>query len=295
MTLHGIDVDCVEIEAQVPAAAEFFRSENQGVLGHPRFHLILDDARSWLRVAPVRYDVIVTDCTNIQYRSNGDLYTVDYFRLCRDRLTAGGLAAAWVPANGIREADLRTVLRSFREVFPDTSVWFMNTLPSDFLIVVGTPGVPDIDLDRWRQRMQQPGVREDLAALGLADPCRLLYTFLAAEEDLTAYLGPGPVNTDDRPVLSYTTYGATFRRTIADNLVNLAACRKDVRRYVRHPASEELMLRHYTASNQAILGHVACWMGAEEGALTQYVQGAQLLPGDAAFRGLVGATYFRLK
>ncbi|HEV3256452.1 MAG TPA: fused MFS/spermidine synthase, partial [Gemmataceae bacterium] len=97
MTLHGIDVDCVEIEAAVPAAGECFRSQNAGVLAHPHFRLIVDDARSWLRVAPVRYDVIVTDCTNIQYRSNGDLYTVDYFRLMRKRLAPGGLAAAWVP------------------------------------------------------------------------------------------------------------------------------------------------------------------------------------------------------
>src|SRR5262249_13658606 len=123
MTLHGVDVDCVEIEAKVPAAADCFTSENHGVRSHPRFRLVLDDARGWLRVAPVHYDVIVTDCTNIQYRSNGDLYTVEYFRLMKDRLGAGGVAAAWVPANGIRDADLRTLIRSFREVFPHASVW----------------------------------------------------------------------------------------------------------------------------------------------------------------------------
>ena len=59
----------------------------------------------------MRYDVIVTDCTNIQYRSNGDLYTVDYFALLKDRLTEDGVAAAWVPANGIADRDLKTLLR----------------------------------------------------------------------------------------------------------------------------------------------------------------------------------------
>ena len=48
--------------------------------------------------------------------------------------------AAWVPANGIHEADLKVLLRSFRAVFPHTSVWFMNSLSTDFLIVVGTHG-----------------------------------------------------------------------------------------------------------------------------------------------------------
>src|SRR5262249_4019868 len=186
MTLHGVDVDCVEIEGHVPGAAALFRSENHGVLEHPRFHLILDDARSWLRVAPVRYDVIVTDCTNIQYRSNGDLYTTDYFNLMKERLEEGGLAAAWVPANGIREEDLKTLLRSFRAAFAHTSVWYMNTLPTDFLIVVGTAGRPDIDLVELRRRMARPGVAEDLAAGGLARPWRLRAVLLTARGRLGA-------------------------------------------------------------------------------------------------------------
>jgi spermidine synthase len=294
MTQHGIAVDCVEIEARVPAAAAWFGSENHDVLTHPRFHLQLDDARSYLRVTPRRYDVIVTDCTNIQYRSNGDLYTVDYFRLMQDRLTANGVAAAWVPANGIRDADLRTLLRSFHALFPHTSVWFMNTLPTDFLIVVGTPGVLDIDLEQVRRRMQAPGVAEDLAAVGFTDPCRLAYTFVTAEDNLVAYLGDGPLNTDDRPVLSYSTYGASFQLTVPGNLVRLLNHREDVARYLRHAPDEETLMRHYAASTESILGHIAHLVGSEAGALAQYVRGAKLLPDDAALRALVGHTFARL-
>jgi spermidine synthase len=291
MTLYGIAVDCVEIERAVPAAARHFYSENQGVLGHPRFRLVVDDARSWLRVAPAAYDVIVTDCTNIQYKSNGDLYTVEYFRLMKDRLTARGVAAAWVPANGIDGTDLKTLLRSFREVFPHTSIWFMNTLATDFLIVVGTPGELTIDLDQWRERMSRPGVREDLAAVGLADPCRLAYTCLAGGADLDAYLGTGPLNTDDRPVLSYSTYGATFRATIASNLVDLLACGGDAARFVRSPGPAGTMLRHYAASTEAVLGHISYQTGRQSEALAHYLKGARLLDTDPAFRQLVVATY----
>jgi hypothetical protein len=273
----------------------YFLSENHAIRSHPRFRLIVDDARSWLRVAPERYDVIATDCTNIQYRSNGDLYTVDYFRSMKDRLTPDGLAAAWVPANGISSDDLKTLLRSFREVFPHTSVWFMNSLATDFLIVVGTPGVLDIDLDRLRQRMLQPGVYEDLQIAGLADPCRLLFTFLGGEEDLTAYLGSGPRNTDDRPVLSYSTYGSNFQLTIAGNLLCLLSCRGDVGRFVKHPASKGTMLRHYTASNELVLGHIAHLVGAEQAALRYYARGVQLLPDDPDLKELVVTAYFALR
>jgi spermidine synthase len=295
MTLHGIDVDCVEIERAVPAAAPLFRSENEGVLADPHFRLVVDDARSWLRVAPTRYDVIVTDCTNIQYRSNADLYSVEYFRLMRDRLGQGGVAAAWVPANGIDPADLKTLLRSFQTAFPHTSVWFMNTLATDFLIVVGTADPLAIEANRLAARMAAPMVRRDLEAVGLAEPCRLLYTFLAADADLAAFVGPGPLNTDDRPLLAYTTYGASFRGTIAANLSGLLTCRRDVGRYVRHAPPEVDMLRHYAASNEALMGHVAHQAGAEAEALGHYLRGARLLPADAALRELVATSYYRLR
>jgi pimeloyl-ACP methyl ester carboxylesterase len=145
MTLHGVAVDCVEIEGRVRAAAEHFPSENANVWTHPRFRLVLDDARSWLRVADVRYDVIVTDCTNIQYRSNGDLYTVDYFRLLRDRLTPDGLAAAWVPANGIRDADLRTLLRSTDQLIRAVFVDEFGDLEKDEALLAEWSPLRDVD------------------------------------------------------------------------------------------------------------------------------------------------------
>src|SRR5262249_35156528 len=163
------------IERAVSTAAPQFVSENHDIFNQPRFRLVVDDARSWLRVAPANYDVIVTDCTNIQYKSNGDLYTVEYFQLMKDRLTQDGLAAAWVPANGIDPRDLKTLLRSFRHVFPHTSVWFMNTLATDFLIVVGTPERLHIDMERLRERMADRAIHADLETVDLADPCRLLY------------------------------------------------------------------------------------------------------------------------
>jgi spermidine synthase len=294
MTLHGIDVDCVEIEAAVPGAAELFSSENHGVRGYPHYRLVIDDVRSWLRVSPVQYDVIATDCTNIQYRSNGDLYTVDYFRLMKRRLTPDGLATAWVPANGIDEADLKTLLRSFRQVFPHTSIWYMNSLPTDFLIVIGSPGPLNIDLEALRRRMRQPEIARDLETVGLSDPCRLLYTFLAADGDLNAYLGTGPLNTDNRPVLSYTTYGATFRSTAGKNLVQLLACRSDVGRFVSHPAPGETMLRYYVATNESVLGHIDLLDGTVRDALSHYLTGARLLPSDRALQGLVYTAYARL-
>jgi len=179
-------------------------------------------------------------------------------------------------------------------VFPHMSIWYMNTRSTDFLIVVGTPGILNIDLDSLRRRMLMPAVAQDLSSVGLADPCRLLYTFVAADEDLSAYLSGDALNTDDRPILAYSTYGACFRATIVSNLLRLLPCRSDVARFVQHAAPTETMMRHYAASKEAILGHIAHLAGAERAALARYRKGAQLLPGDKALEELVRAASGRL-
>jgi spermidine synthase len=290
MSLHGIDVDCVEIEACVPAAADHFASENHGILQHPQYRLVVDDARSWLRVAPEPYDVIVTDCTNIQYRSNADLYTTNYFDLMHQRLSADGVAAAWVPANGIDSSDLKTLLRSFRSVFPHTSVWYMNTLPTDFLIVIGTPRPLRLDLSSWRERMQAPAIYADMAAVGLADECTLAYTLLTAENALAGYLGEGPLNSDDRPILAYSTYGAGYRSTIAGNLIELLASRVDPAEYIAGAVESASLLRRHAARNEVLFGHLAHWTGDEATAQARYLRARSLLPDDAAIARLVYAS-----
>jgi hypothetical protein len=167
----------------------------------------------------------------------------------------------------------------------------MNCLPTDFLIVVGTPGPLNIDLEQLSRRMAVPAVRQDLQPLGLADPCALLYTMLTDGDELGRYLGEGPLNTDDRPVLSYSTYGASFRSTIAGNLVQLMACRGDVGRLVRHGLDRTTQLRHQVASNEVLLGHVALWNGDLRGALAHYTTGAKVLPDDRAMQRLVLEAY----
>jgi hypothetical protein len=65
----------------------------------------------------------------------------------------------------------------------------------------------------------------------------------------------------------------------------------DVGQYVRHGPAEPALLRHYAASGEALLGHLHHQLGDPRGALRHYLDGARLLPGDAALNGLVRDAY----
>jgi hypothetical protein len=170
----------------------------------------------------------------------------------------------------------------------------MNRVPTDFLIVVGTPGPLQVDLESLGQRMANPAVRADLKRVGLDDPYHLVNTLLTGDAGLERYLGVGPLHTDDRPVLSYSTYGASYRSTIATNLLQLMACRECPAKYVTHGDPRRL-LYHYAASNEVLLGHIAALRGQLPEALGHYAEGSKLLPEDGALRERVALLYLSMQ
>ncbi|MCH7812587.1 MAG: fused MFS/spermidine synthase [Planctomycetes bacterium] len=304
MLTHRVKVDCVEIEPRVVDAYRLFESENHGLVGpdHERldFHLILDDARAWLQVAPEPYDVIVTDVTSIQYRGNGNLYTVEYFRLMRQRLAPDGLACAWVPLTGVTPDQLETLVRSFQAVYPHTSIWYMVNLPTDFAILVGSSQRLAIDLRRIAQRMARPGVQRDLAAIGLDNPYKLAACLLLAEQDVGRYTGAGPLHTDNRPVLDYLTPGSSNRNTLTVNLNKMLAGRSDASTYItRWPDDDDPTVaqatwqRWFEAAGHLMAGHAILRSGDPDRAApaaVHYKAAAELTPEDplteSLFEGL---------
>lgn len=303
MLQHNVTVHCVEIEPRVPDAYRLFESENGGQVGpdHDRhnFRLILDDARAWLHVAPEKYDVIVTDLTSIQYRGNGNLYTVECFRLMRDQLNPGGIGAAWVPITGITPEALRVLVRTFASVFPHTSVWYAINLPTDFVILVGTESKLAIRLDDISERTRAPLVRRDLARIGMDNPYKLMACLLLAEQDVDRYAGVGPLHRDDRPILDYMTHATPYHNTLPLNLEQLTAARSSVAAYVvAWPADEavdgrERLATWVEASRHLIRGHLVLRRSSGDGGLSEvraaYKAALELVPDDERTRALVEA------
>jgi spermidine synthase len=82
-------IDVVELIPEVVEAARYFEPENLGVCDHPRVTIRIDDARHDLLGASKGYDVIVSDLFVPWESRSGYLYTVEHFRLARDRLQPG--------------------------------------------------------------------------------------------------------------------------------------------------------------------------------------------------------------
>src|SRR2546425_324439 len=106
-TLAGVPgmrgVRVVEIEPAVLEMSRFFQHVNDTVLARPNVSVVVDDARSALQIDPARYDVIVSEPSNPWLAGVATLYTPEFFRIVRDRLTDGGVFSQWVQLYQLRE------------------------------------------------------------------------------------------------------------------------------------------------------------------------------------------------
>lgn len=213
-------IDCVEIADTVLDARPYFSEVNGTVTEDPRYRVILEDARTFLLLGRDPYDLIATDCTDLRYKSDANLYTVEYFDICKSRLADDGMLVVFLPFGGLTDDLFRGVLGTFLHAFPQGSVWYVSNYPTHYLLLVGTRQPLRVDWPTFRDRLAVPAVHDDLSKVGLADPFRILASYVASGETLASFVAGARLNTVDRP---WVEFEAPRRDTpgMLDNLETL--------------------------------------------------------------------------
>jgi SAM-dependent methyltransferase len=115
----------VERSPAVLDAARPFRDRWAVPLDGPRIRLLVADGRDFLlqTAGEACFDLIAGDL--IAPAGSERLFSLPFYRLCRDRLTAGGVLTQWLPLFQIPPPMLRRVVGSFLAVFPAASLWLV--------------------------------------------------------------------------------------------------------------------------------------------------------------------------
>lgn len=216
-------LEVVELEPAVVPGARLFDAYNHGVLDDPRTQLVINDARNHLvRAEPGKYQVIVSEPSNPWITGVSNLFTREFFELGRSRLAPGGVWAQWVQTYGMGPEDLRTLLATFTEVYPE--VLLFGTLEDADLILIGSdrPLLPTTERfaatnARW------PTVAAEFGLIGMSDPRMLLSTFVADRDGIRSIAKDAPLNTDDNARIEHSAPLYLHTRTATDNLDQLLA------------------------------------------------------------------------
>ena len=197
---------CAEVVPGVFGAAPLFAEYNNRIadrFGAGHLRLIAEDGRNHLLRTGNRYDVIICDSTHPTTADSWLLYTREFYRLCRQRLEPGGMVAQWVPSHGLSVEEYRTIVRTFSQVFPHTSLWINQV----YTILLATPGPLAVDMKDLAGKLARPAIAANLGKVELADPVAFLGTIGLDERGVARYAGEGNVNTDRRTRAGYRQQG----------------------------------------------------------------------------------------
>ncbi len=201
-----------DIEPLVPRqVAPRFAKENYDVVSDPRTRIVLDDGRHFMRTTREKFDVITSDPIDPWVKGCAALNTVEYYRMCRDRLNPGGVMALWMPLYESSLDAAKSLIATFFQVFPNGILWSNDTGGAGYDVVLfGSLDPLRIDVDELQGWLEaHPNVKSSLveagfgAAAGHDVALDLLSTYAGRASDLQDWMHGAQINTDRNLRLQY--------------------------------------------------------------------------------------------
>jgi spermidine synthase len=118
----GLKITAVELVSETFDAFKFYHPDASNMLNNRNIRLVANDGRNHLLLSPKKYDVISVDpAPPVWSARTVNLYTEEFFRLCKSRLNPDGVMCLWTPG-GLGE-DYLSLIKTFALVFSNTTVW----------------------------------------------------------------------------------------------------------------------------------------------------------------------------
>jgi len=282
-----------EIEPGVFGAARAFSAWNHGVLDDPRLRIVVNDGRNFLAISRDSFDVLTADPIHPWSGGASYLYTAEYYRAAASRLAPGGVACQWLPIYELSVDDLRTIVRTFTEVYPHAMLWLTHYDAE----LVGSPGPLVVDEARLAARMADRRVSEDLRGVDMGGVRDFLSWFVMGTEGLRAFAGDAVVNTDDNLRLEFSAPRSQgVPELTVKNVSALARFRESLLPYLAPSATAQGREAQERACREALdAGHRydalhAAFLGGEGGSPAFSARLAEL---EARYPGYAPARFLR--
>lgn len=235
----GLRAEAVELVPSVPKMFRWFYADAAQVLANPRGRVIIADGRNHVELTDKKYDIIVTDPPPpIESSGVSVISSREYFVASRARLNRGGVAMQWVPYGQASVDEFKAFIRTYRHVFSHVMIVFGPG--NNGFYMLGSSDRIAFDPIAIREVLSLPGVVEDLSSAHdspvstLSDWARIIPSLVWLEGDqVGAFVGDGPLITDDRPLPEYFLIRHLFKAksppATADDLRRQTASLRDTR------------------------------------------------------------------
>ena len=199
---EGVRCDVVELVGETYNCFKYFHANAERVLTDPRVRHYVDDGRNFLQMRSKKYDVITMDPAPPMWSAGTvNLYTKEFFSSCRDHLGPGGIMCLWIQPSAYSE--VRMIMKTYREVFPNASVWSGPRYAGFYMISANIPA--DTAAFRFQRALSDHAIKTDLSewepkSVQAEDIGKL---FLLDTAQLGRFTADARVITDDHPYTEF--------------------------------------------------------------------------------------------
>lgn len=224
---HNVNnIYAVDISKEVFNGGRYFSEGNRDILNDSRFKMVIEDGRNFLLTTDKKFDLITSEPPPPSNAGIVNLYSREYYMLCKSRLKEGGMVSHWIPLHHLSENDFRMLVSTFVSVFPHSTMWFTKW----DAIMIGSDERLSIDFENLKNRLNNKKLQESLKEIGMSNPFQLLSTFMMDEDDLHKFIDGVPIVTDNNPYVEFTAprihhIGTSIK---GRNLLNILKYRKPV-------------------------------------------------------------------
>ena len=195
----GVEVDGVEIDADVLALSHWFSKWNHNALAKDNVHVTIQDARNYIQWTKKRYDVITLEPMPPIQAGVTNLYSREFYEHSRRALNDNGIMMQWLPLHLVGPFEAKSIIKTFRKVFPHVTVW--NSFLTRIVLLVGSDNPVKLDKKRFDEIMRVPKLRRAAEQIGIRSFLDIMDFYLTDAREIAAFVAAGEEITDNFPVL----------------------------------------------------------------------------------------------
>ncbi len=192
-------VDIAEICTGVIKSGLTMNWWNNAALKDPKVHMYPEDGRGFLFKTRARYDIITSNA--VHPRLSNNIYTQDFYELCKSRLNKRGIMCQWATPNWINELEFKAQVKAFINVYKYCQLWYLNEYST---ILIGSEEPIKIDYQLISDRFKEVKVKDDLKNIMMTEPFEFVSQFSMEKDELVKYCENAPSNTDDYPIVEFS-------------------------------------------------------------------------------------------
>jgi len=265
-------VTCVDLIGSLVEAADKFEKINGAVLHHTdKVSFVEADGINYLNLTRNKFNLILCDIVHPDDAGAGDLYSSDFYQICKGGLKEDGLFIQWILLDQLAPSDLKVILATFYRVFPDMQIFLgQEQTIHQKLMLIGGSGTLAWDIRKIAENLHHLPFSDEFP--GGKDPYSFMSYFVSSGSLLQEQITNAEINSRDHPVIEFQS--PRHRWLPGKSVVNLNLLRNlrmPISKATRLTAASDSLLKTYFNTRSILLkGRIQEYYGRYTQADTSY-------------------------